>query len=382
VAVAGGALVTMQRYDAFYLLAPAFDVLRVAWSAGAEAPRRLLRLAPLVAAAALLGALPLLAMGLGRGEPLFWQADLFSFNLRYWSEPRVAEVLFASRGGWLAWTPAAALGLLGLLRFARRQPALGYGILVALASGLYLLGSNWSWAASWAFGARRLTEFAPVLALGLASALEWLLLRPRLGLTLGLALLVAWNVTLVGLVQRGVVPQDATFSFGSAARAGLSDAHAAFGNPAAFPAPWLYGWRRGVDPGRFDDLFGRDASREWVARLGAAGDAKLVGRGWSAPLPGGGRSVVASRATLLVVLPRPDACVLRLSAGVRPGDAAVLVAVDVNERLAATFTAPGELAASLPEDLFRPGDNELALRPAPGSQVRLDAVALRCGPAR
>jgi hypothetical protein len=389
-AAAGGFVVSMQRYDVFYLVAPAFDVARLLLRTGFETPRRLARLLLAAGVALAVGLLPLLWMAaLGRGTTVLWQGGLLEPNLRYWREPRVLEVLFASRGGFLAWTPVAGLGLVGLLFFARRERGLGGGLLLALAAGLVLLGSNWAWAGSWAFGSRRLTEFAPALALGLACVFEFLLLRPTLLLAAASALLVAWNVSLISLVQRGRVPQDATFSFGEAASVGVREWHESFGNPSAFPAPWIFAWRHGVPAGRFDDLFGRDPRREWGARLGTAADAPLLGRGWSPPQPGGGRAALAEPATLLVVLPQPDACRLFVVTGIGglPEPPAESVSILVNGFEAAAIDVPGAREVSVPVAFWKEGANEIGfaagrLSAAAPGHWRLDSFELRCGASR
>jgi hypothetical protein len=295
-------------------------------------------------------------------------------------------VLFASRGGLVSWTPVAGLGLLGLLCFAKRERALGGGLLLAFATGVVLLGSNWNWAGSWAFGCRRLAEFAPALALGVAGALEFLRRRPAVLLAAAGAALVAWNLSLVGLVQRGRVPQDALFSFGEAASEGAREWHQTFGNPSAFPASWVYAWRHGVPAGRFDELFGRDARREWSARLGTRADAQLLGRGWSPPDSAGGRVAVAAPATVLVVLPRPDACRLQVSTGAVAESRTDAVSIEVNGFAVARVDVPGAGEAAVPAAFWREGGNEVGFSAvSPGSVAerwRLETFALRCGPAR
>ena len=65
-------------------------------------------------------------------------------------------------------------------------------------------------------------------------------------------------------VQRGrVMPGDAS-SFLTVVQGAASDFHETLGHPGSWPANWVFAWKHGVSPGRFDELFGRVPRHAWV----------------------------------------------------------------------------------------------------------------------
>ena len=110
----------------------------------------------------------------------------------------VAELLGGTRRGLLFTQPAALLGLLGLLREARRSPACA----VALAATAAALGANASRAIDWdggsCFGARYATSALPFLALGLPSGVALLGRTGRRGVAVAAILGVSSLLAFVG----------------------------------------------------------------------------------------------------------------------------------------------------------------------------------------
>lgn len=109
------------------------------------------------------------------------------------------EVLLDAQHGWIATSPAAALGMLGLLLLAMRgEPrwrALALVALAGVALQVLLNGSLNDWFGGWAFGQRRMTEAYVSVAFGLAA-----LTRPRRWRVPSLAALIACGALGVALL--------------------------------------------------------------------------------------------------------------------------------------------------------------------------------------
>ena len=65
------------------------------------------------------------------------------------------------------------------------------------------------------------------------------------------------------------MPGDAP-SFLSVVQGAAFDLHQALGHPGSWPANWIFAWKHGVSPGRFDDLFGRSPRHALGAEDGLA----------------------------------------------------------------------------------------------------------------
>ena len=397
-----GLLVATQRYDAYFLLLPLGSAL--ASVRARTGPRG--RWVAFAAGAAVLAALPLALVSLGSPEKILVHpgtaGDVF---LSEWRRPHVAEVLFASNGGLFAWTPLALVGVAGLVVLARREPRTALPLLATLAAGILLLASTRVWWGGWSFGARRLTEAYPILALGLSAAGAALLRRPAVLGAAALATLMGLNVAWSHAVRTGAIPQGDATSFANAASHAVNRLYATLGHPFSWPAPWLFAWKHELGPDRFDALFGRAPQTSWDLRIGSAEDAAVLGHGWSRPASdeGGGRFrwAIGPESTLLVTLTAPETRVLSFGAAGCRNQAGAPQVVDllVNGRLVRRLELrpePGKHVVVVPRAFWVTGLNEIALasawqlspveahalREAPGSGFRLDAFALvPAGPA-
>ena len=125
------------------------------------------------------------------------------------ASPHFLEVLISADRGFFSWTPAMALGSLGLLLALRRFRLLATTGLVILAVTTYLNGArtiNWS---GDAFGGRRFEIVVPFLAIGLGVLLQACVRRPLLAPGVLLIALGLWNVGLVGLYRNGLFQNGA-----------------------------------------------------------------------------------------------------------------------------------------------------------------------------
>jgi hypothetical protein len=117
----------------------------------------------------------------------------------------------------------------------------------------------------------------------------------------GSAALVLWNLELARQTRRGLVPPDRLVSFREVSETNARELYRRFGYPFAAPANWIFAWRFGVSPEKFDRIFGHEGfgnfrmvfdetSEPFVAR--GFGAAELDGHGrpfrWSV----GGKSEV------------------------------------------------------------------------------------------
>jgi len=365
-ATSGALLVSIQRYDAYLFLAPALTLPGVLSERhrGVDRMARK-RLAIAVAAAALIFAaisLPVIVVGL--------RTNVFGFTLQNWAHPNLQELLFSSRNGWLSWTPAASLGVLGLIVLGRRVPRVAVSLLLTLAFGTYLLAASYGWHAAWSFGSRRHTESFPIIVLGLCATWTFVLARPIVLGGLAMGSLVAWNLLLAGQVRTGEIPRNETFAFADAAARAVRRVYATVGHPPSFPATWVFARRYHLPPDRLDLLLGREPELEPVIQMGGEDDAPFVGRGWSyAERPPGRppfRWSEGGESTLIVVLgtPRDYRLAARCAAAPHPRHLPQQVTVEVNGHLVGTWAlsqSGAEQTLLVPAPFWSRGINEIRL---------------------
>lgn len=114
-----------------------------------------------------------------------------------WNDPHIID-LFTARFGLARWSPAAMIGLLGLLLLARRNLVSGGALLAAALAYIVYNGMLSDWHGSGAFGTRRLTSLAAWYALGFAAITEALIRCKRALLALGSALVcTGWMLMLM-----------------------------------------------------------------------------------------------------------------------------------------------------------------------------------------
>lgn len=202
-----------------------------------------------------------------------------------WGHSQWDLVLWSSRGGWLAWSPAVGLALVGVLlaawRGSLRWPA--RALALSLVLDVYVCGAVDDWWGGWAFGGRRLVGATSVLVLGWAALLQPVLARGRGGAAarVGVAVLALAAVRLSSQLQddylrgrlaRGV-PQPLAPAWSRAFGVPLDGVLELVGTPGSWPASWIFAAHTGAPPGRYDLTAG------W-ALVEARGDAKGYERLW------------------------------------------------------------------------------------------------------
>jgi hypothetical protein len=350
-----GLAMCIRWQNGVLLVLPGLDLL-AAWRRERGAWRRHAKGAALLATGTLAGAFPQMAA---------WKALYGMWVLPYpphgadfvrLDHPFLMNTLFSSRHGLLSWTPALWAGYLGFLPLLRRRPGLALPLLAPLVLMTYVNACSGDWWAGGSFSNRRFDSLLPILAVGLAAAIEIgraaLGARPHAVLGLLALPVVVWNVALMEQVRRGMVPRDDTVSFprlvGGAARV-VADA---VGSPPTWPASWLFAWRHGRPPGQYDLLVGRylfyrQNNMGGHVEVGGPGAEDMLGEGWGpARVVDGIRGrTVRGRARLFAGLDVAEDLELRLRARATAGTE---VRVSVNGREAGRFWAePSWLEARL-----------------------------------
>jgi hypothetical protein len=282
--------------------------------------------------------------------------------------PRIEAVLFSSRHGLLSWAPVLWLAVAGLPRFLRREPALGGALLVSTLLALYVNASVFDWWAGASFGSRRFDGTLPFFALGLAASVEWLLPRiersPLAALSFVLAPFVLWNFLLMGVYFSGAIPPDGPASFQRAAADGAEIVYRRTGYPFSWPGA-IRDWVLHGRPLAVYDLAGSGVGFNNVdIRMGDT-DGLFLGRGWSLPRRGRGRTfrdVSPGGAEVYVSLVESAPYELALEGRAGEGAEVVLNGADLGQ-VPLDATGRGVLPID-PADIW-PGINQIVLRGGP-----------------
>jgi hypothetical protein len=191
-----------------------------------------------------------------------------------WRVPLIVNVLFSTRSGLFPWSPIVYASAIGVA-LARRARGLAWALTAIFALDVYVCSGAWLPSAAYSYGARRLSDGAPLFALGAALLYErvrWK--RAVVGFT---AFCVALCIVTMEMQRIGHVPS----SGGKARTAGtyLEEAHGplvlqklfdAVGYPFVQPVGWLYAlkWHAPLDA--FDGVVGNfqlDTDGQWFTIL-------------------------------------------------------------------------------------------------------------------
>jgi hypothetical protein len=282
VGLMAGLMLSVQRYEVFYLLLPMLSALSRARDLMRDHTRARVQNAfassGAFLAAFIVGIAPLWIVQLASRGSVVDPGEA-RLAVWLWSGGSLVELLFSSKHGLFSWSPAVYLAVLGLLsRLGRRDP-LASRFLLTLLLGMALLATRWDEGES--FGSRRFTEAFPLLLFGFCGFLDWARRSPRALTAFVCAALIVANLLLADLVRRGEVPKTTTFSFSDAAARGMTRLYGAVGHPSAAPASWWFALRYGVRPDRFDTIWGSRRYHDWSIDVGSEADRPHLGRGWS-----------------------------------------------------------------------------------------------------
>jgi hypothetical protein len=283
--LAGGLMLAIRWQNLIFMGLPAMD-LAVALARGSRDTRlRTVTSSVLFGAAVIVGFLP---------QMLAWQA-IFGSPLAVspnspdmlWGHPQFVAALWSSKNGLFATSPVVYAGAIGLLLLAWRVRPFGVQALVLFVVAVYVNSVVEDWWGGAAFGGRRFDGSLPLLAVGLAAAIEsardWVARRPLVAVSCALAALVTWNLTYMSAALNGDVPLGLAWSFASTAGAQGRALERWVGHPFSYPVNLIWAARNGVDPDRYDILafpFLADPAMPY-GRVDVGGDDDAyVGQGW------------------------------------------------------------------------------------------------------
>jgi hypothetical protein len=358
----GGLMVIMRWQNAIVLLLPAAGLL--------AAPR----LAAAFAVGVFAGTVPQMWTWHALYGAWITQPPV-SPRLLWWNAQWV-DVLWSSRSGLFATSPAAYVGAIGLVLVWRRHRWLAGVGLLTLVLMTWTNGAVEDWWAGASYGGRRFDSLIPFLVCGCAalftSMTSWIRTRPALTAVALVSLLVVWNVTLMAVARSGAYRIGQIVSFGDLAAAQATVAHGWIGHPASFPANMAWALTNGVTPDRFDLLrpnrFLGEAARPYGRIDIGAGDADYIGTGWHGVERDGDLTFRWTEGTATLVVPLDHAAPLRLQASLRPFEADGLVAQTVTavvngHRLPDVTLTGGWQRVELPTEsaIWRSGINHVSL---------------------
>ena len=393
----GGLMADIRWQSAIYGLLPLVEAGTLAWRAvrGGDggALRRLLVDAAAGGAAFLAGFLP---------QMLAWKAIYGTYlavspigpEIRF-NDPHWADVLWSSRNGLFSTSPILIVGAIGFAILVRRHRVVG--VAFALSCALMVLFNSMiqDWWSSDAFGGRRFDGAVPLLAVGVAMAIDAgrriIAARPLIPAAALLMAAVMWNASLASAVRAGAFETTTQNDFGAVAGAQWRSVHARYGYPFSMPANLWFAWRNGVSPAAYDLLEPNRFFNDPIAPLGqidfgSPRDALFAGDGLFAAAVDGAVSYRPAARVAEILFPvgrtAPFKVMVRMRAPQIDGAPPQRVAVVINGTGCGDFALGGEwqtFACDVPAGLIRPTLNRIVLTAARGSdgQPAFDLDLLR-----
>jgi len=98
----------------------------------------------------------------------------------YWNNPKIFDVLFNVKNGWIIYSPVVAIFLLSLFAIRKQYANMTLAITLIFFMQLYLCGSWWVWSFAGGFGHRAFTDLLAIWALPFALLLSQIRHRPAL----------------------------------------------------------------------------------------------------------------------------------------------------------------------------------------------------------
>jgi hypothetical protein len=92
----------------------------------------------------------------------------------FWTDPKLFNVLFSYRKGWLVYSPLMVLSVFGSILLFKKNKELFWGVVIYFLMNLYLISTWWDWAFGGSFGMRALVQVGAVLIIPLAYMIQWL----------------------------------------------------------------------------------------------------------------------------------------------------------------------------------------------------------------
>ncbi len=376
----GGVAMMMRGQEALWLLLPGIEC---AWRVVAGPERRRWLVAGVVlSAAAFVAFVPqMLVWWYYTGSP-FHPAQVEPLRP---TTPVFVVSLFSTRGGLFPWSPVAYASVVGLF-FCGRARRVALALVAVFALEVYVVSSAWVVTGGYSYGARRLSDGATLLALGLgflwarcaAARSPW----PRRLVAAFVAFCVVFNVVGMELLRAKKIPSSGAYA--RSARRALEDLgwprlgrfFGAVGDPFVQPAGWLFALAHHVPPSTFEDVVGNwflDRDGQWLMVQSRGTALDEAARGYVVEGLALGPPKTAARVTgpirLMLPMFAAEPIVVHLVGRVPPGVRAAAwngVSVTVADE------AKG-VRLSVPGTTVRAGTNELRLElPAGATLDRID----------
>jgi hypothetical protein len=255
-----------------------------------------------------------LAAAFVRSEPLALSGSL-----------SVVDVLWSSRGGLLATSPATYLSVIGLVLLLRVDRVLAVaGLLVLALTTLVVSAHAFWWSSAWPAPVA-FVAVTPYFVGGAATMVDALgravVRRPLLAAGALIAPLVIWNLTLMKAGTDASFRLGEPMSFGDVGAAQAQALHGWIGYPPSAPANLAYALVNGVHPAAYDLL----ASNRLLAGGAAAGeidvgerDSAFVREGWHGAERDGRRTFRWATRSVTLLAPLDHAADLVVEVVARP----------------------------------------------------------------
>jgi hypothetical protein len=267
--VVGGLGTAMRPQEALWLLLPGLEAAGHVLRGPARA--RWLVGGVVLSVAALLAFAPQMAVwSYYTGSP-FVPAQVEPLR---WATPFFVVTLFSTRGGLFPWSPIVYASVLGVLG-APRARGLIWALTAIFAVEIYVVASAWVITGGYGYGARRLSDGAVWMALGLG--LLWARVQrvtwARRALAVFAALCLLMNVVAMELLRFRRIASSGAYA--RSAERFLEDASAppalarlfgAVGYPFVQPLGWLFAWTWHAPASAFESIVGNwflDRDGQW-----------------------------------------------------------------------------------------------------------------------
>jgi hypothetical protein len=288
----------------------------------------------------------------------------------------VGDVLWSSRGGLLATSPAIYLSVIGLAALWRVDRLLGAVAVAVFALTTLVVSAQASWWESAWPAPAPFVAITPYFVCGAAALVDVLGRAVARHATVAAAALltplVIWNLTLMQVAADAAFELGDPVSFGRLGAAQAGALHRWIGHPPSMPGNLAFGLANRVHPARYDVLAASQllagGATEGEIDIGE-GDTTFVGAGWHGAERAGERTFrwATASATLQVPLDHPaDIAVgLDVSPYRPPGRPAQQLTIVVNGAAQEPVTLGDgwhRAAFGVPASAWRSGVNHVELR--------------------
>jgi hypothetical protein len=289
--------------------------------------------------------------------------------------PHVIETLFSSRNGLFAMSPVMYVAAIGMVAFAWRRPAAGVPLVLAVAAMTYFNASVQDWWGSAGYGGRRFDGVAALVVPGMAASIAGLraltMRRPQIIVGAAAVLAVAWNVTYLAAVNRGVASPVRATDFGEVSAYQAETIVNDIGHPFEYPVSLWFALSNGVRPSAYDYLGGGflgDPKQPYGRINFDETDARLIGDGWSAVMHDGPHTFREATSRARVIVPLHVAAALDVQIHLRavpsvPAGALTLV-LDTGRARFGPVAVPSDwqtVRMATPKSAWRAGVNRVDL---------------------